>query len=247
MKKIAIIVLLGVMCMCAHAETIVLRTGARVTGSILFQNEEVVIVRDTNGARFQYMRSDVEEILTNEEVNELESEGVRELEGEEIQTPKKASILLELGGGTVYVPGKNMGAAAFVDLLVGSHHMGDKHIFVGGGVGYHGVFMGEEKYNFLPIEAAVRVPFIEQKHAPVFGVALGYGVALSKDYLGGVYAGVDLGYRCQINPKTAVGLVFYTQFQQAMLKTVETIEEQKFEKTTGCNLLSFGAKFALYF
>ena len=101
--------------------------------------------------------------------------------------------------------------------------------------------------NFLPIQAAVRIPFLEQKHSPVAGLALGYGVALSKEYLGGLYAGVDLGYRCQINPKTAVGAVFFTQFQQAQILTEESIEGVSFQGKEGRNLLSFGAKFTLYF
>ena len=52
--------------LCAHAETILLRTGARVRGEIVFQNEEVVIVRDAEGKRFQYLRSDVEAVLTDD-------------------------------------------------------------------------------------------------------------------------------------------------------------------------------------
>ena len=140
-----------------------------------------------------------------------------------------------------------MGAAVSADLLVGSHHIGDKHIFVGGGVGYHGAFMGADKYNFLPIQAAIRMPFTETKHAPVFGLGIGYGIALSKNYVGGLYAGVDLGYRYQLNPKTALGAVFYTQFQQAKMNVTETVEETEFVNNTGRNLISFGAKFTLYF
>jgi hypothetical protein len=170
---------------------------------------------------------------------------------------KKASILLELAGGSAYIPNKALGAAVSVDLLVGSHHINGRHIFIGGGLGYHGLFMVNpnaassknvaQKLNFLPIQAAIRIPFLEQKHSPVAGLAIGYGVALSKDYLGGLYAGVDLGYRCQLNPKTAIGAVFYTQFQQAQIIATESIEGTGFEGKTGRNLLSFGAKFTLYF
>lgn len=248
MRKIFVYILFSALSLAyVHAETIILHTGARVKGTVVFQNEEVVIVRDAeSGARFQYPRTDVAEILSDESP-ELEGEEVRDLEKEqEIQTPKKASILLELAGGAAFNPGIQDGGLASVDLLVGSHHIGDRHLFIGGGLGYHGVFLGEEKYNFLPIQAALRMPFMETKHAPVFGFAFGYGVALSKEYVGGIYAGIDLGYRCQLNPKTALAIVAFTQFQQAKINTTTTIEEEHFSNQTGRNIVSAGLKLAIY-
>ncbi len=246
-KSLYIFVFFCLSALCAHAETIVLRTGARVKGTIVFQNEEVVIVREAeSGARFQYPRADVEVVLSDEEAGDSASQEPGNAV-EEITTSKKASILLELSGGAAVNPGTATGGAAGVDLLVGSHHIGDKHVFVGGGLGYHGLFLGAEKYNFLPIQVAVRMPFMETKHAPVFGFSAGYGVALSKNYLGGIYAGMDLGYRCQINPKIALALVAYAQFQQAKITTTTVIEEDSFESKTGRNLVTSGIKLCLYF
>lgn len=242
-KSLYILALLCLCALCAHAETILLRTGARVKGEIVFQNEEVVIVRNAEGKRFQYMRSDVEQILTEEVEEEVQ---VVE-EDNDIKTSKKASILLELAGGAAVQPGETAGGTFSVDLLVGSHHIGDRHLFVGGGLGYHGLFLGEDKYNFLPIQAAVRMPFTETKHAPVFGVALGYGIALSKEYLGGLYASADFGYRCQLNPKTAIAVVAYTQFQQAKVPVTVIIDGNEYTSKYGRNLVSVGLKLALYF
>ena len=233
--------------MCAQAETVVLRTGARVTGTIILQNEEVVIVRNEEGARFQYPRAEVETIVEEGETG-LEDERVSGLEEEvSIQTPKKASVLLELAGGVAGGKGSDAGlsvsAAYSVDLLVGSHHIGNRHIFVGGGLGFHGEASG---YNFLPIQAALRMPLTENRHAPVFGVSLGYGVALSKEYLGGLYTGLDFGYRCQLNHKTAIGVVAFGQFQQAKIHVVETVEGVEFVNHVGRNLFAAGLKFTLY-
>ena len=247
MRKLTFLILLFVSLSCAHAETILLRTGVRVKGTVVFQNEEVVIIRNEEGARFQYPRADVEAVLTDEEASAKDDEAALNEDKEEIKTPKKASILLELAGGAAVNPNEAVGGAVSVDLLVGSHHIGDRHLFVGGGLGYHGLFLGEDKYNFLPIQAAVRMPFTESKHAPVFGVAAGYGVALSKEYLGGLYASADFGYRCQLNSKTAVALVFYTQFQQAFVSTTTDIEGETFTTKAGRNFVSAGLKLALYF
>lgn len=238
---------------CAHAETIVLRTGARVEGTIVFQNEEVVIIRDAEGARFQYPRSDIESV-TSEGVKELTSEGAEISRVRDVETSndldggtKKASILLELGGGAAVSPGDASGGGFSVDFLVGSHHIGNKHLFIGGGLGYHGLFIGGAKYNFLPIQVALRMPLMEQKHAPAFGVSLGYGVALSKAYVGGLYAGLDFGYRYQINPKTALAVMINAQFQQAKVTVTETIGEDVYTHKTGRYLVMPGIKLALYF
>ena len=131
--------------------------------------------------------------------------------------------------------------------MIGTHHIGDRHLFIGGGLGYHGIFLSGKTYNFLPIQVAFRMPVTEKRHAPVLGLALGYGVALSKNYLGGVYAGVDFGYRCQINPKTAISLVAFAQFQQARIDSNETIEDVVFVNHTGCHLCTPGIKLALCF
>lgn len=242
-KKLSIIAFVLLCALCAHAETLVLRTGARVKGSIVFQNDEVVILRNAEGARFQYPRAEVQEILTVE----TEEEETAQAEEDNIGTSKKVSIALELGGGAACIPNGACGGGFSVDFLVGTHHIGDRHLFVGAGLGYHGMFIKGATYNFLPIQVAIRLPLIEQKHAPVFGLALGYGVALSKDYKGGIYAGLDFGYRCQINEKTAIALVASAQFQQAKMSVTETIEGNTFTNYTGRFLVSPELKFVVFF
>ena len=42
---------------------IVLNSGAHIAGEILLQNEEVVIIKKKDGARYQYPRTEVASIL----------------------------------------------------------------------------------------------------------------------------------------------------------------------------------------
>lgn len=244
MKKLYTIALILLCALCAHAETLILRTGARVKGEILFRNEEVVIIRNAEGARFQYPRAEVQEILM---VDPVEEEVVAEEKKDEIGTSKKVSVALELGGGAACIPNSAVGGGFSVDFLVGSHHIGSRHIFLGAGLGYHGMFIGEERFNFLPIQLALRLPLLEQKHAPVFGMSLGYGIALSKDYKGGIYAGLDFGYRYQINEKTALAVVTSAQFQQAKIGATEIVDGNTFTNFTGRYLVSPELKLVLLF
>ncbi len=244
-RSISILSLICAFVICAHAETLLLRTGARVRGEIVFQNNEVVILHDADGARFQYPRTDVLEILADESATSTSQD--LETSTEDITTSKKISILLELAGGVAVNPNEAAGGAFSVDLLVGTHHIADRHLFIGGGLGYHGLFFGADKFNFLPIQAAVRIPFTESKHAPVAGLAIGYGIALSKNYIGGLYASADMGYRYQINPHTAVAVVAFAQFQQAKIHLTETMDSEPFVNYVGRNFLIPGIKIALYF
>lgn len=245
MRKAAFLIVFLASLLCAHAETIILRTGARVKGTVVFQNEEVVIVRNEEGKRFQYMRSDVEEVLSDDAA--VEEEAKAEEAEEEITTPKKASILLEVSCAPAIMVPFSTGGNAGVDFLAGTHHIKDKHIFIGAGIGYHGYFMDGYAYNFLPIEAKLSLPFIEAKHAPLFGLAIGYGIALSKDYVGGIYTDLDFGYRYQINPKSALAVLVFASFQQARLKINETIDGSTYTNRTGRNFVTPGIKFALFF
>ena len=70
MRKVVLLIVLCAAVLCAHAETLILRTGARVQGTIVFQNEEVVIIRDYEGQRFQYPRADVAQILSDATADE---------------------------------------------------------------------------------------------------------------------------------------------------------------------------------
>ena len=229
----------------AHARTIILRTGARVSGTVVFENDEVVIIRNAEGARFQYPRAEIVKIV-DDEVETSKSRD-HETSKEEATKTKKVSLLLELGAGAAVLPNEAAGGAFHVDMLVGSHHIGDKHMFLGGGFGYHGLFFGANKYHFMPIQVALRVPFLETKHAPFFGVSVGYGIALSKNYKGGIYAGIDFGYRYAINPKTAVAVTFFTQLQQAKITTTEIIESDQYTNTAGRVFITPGIKLGLYF
>ena len=215
-----------------------------MSGTVVFENEEVVIIRDAEGARFQYPRTEIVEIV-EDEVDTSTSQDL-ENSNEEITT-RKVSLLFEIGTGAAIKPNETAGGAFDVDLMVGSHHIGDKHLFIGGGFGYHGLFFRADKYHFMPIQLVLRVPFVESKHAPFFGASAGYGIALGKNYKGGIYAGIDFGYRCQINPATAVAITAFAQMQQATITTTEIIESSEYINTTGRVFITPGIKLGLYF
>ncbi len=226
-----------------QAEVLTLRTGTQVQGTIIFQNEEVIVFKDASGARFQYPRADVLSISDEVSVfNQPQADTVSS-----VTSSKKVSVLLELAGGATFIPADTVGGHFGANLLVGSHDMLGKRIFLGGGIGYIGEFMGRQRYAFLPVQLAVRIPFLQQKNSPIAGIALGYGVALGKEYLGGLYAGVDLGYCYRISTKSALYIAADVQFQQAKIEVQETIEDTSFTNHTGRGFVHTGIRLGFFF
>ena len=261
MKRLVILLVAMTAWVWTQAEVVTLKSGAQVRGTIVMQNDEVVILRDASGMRMQYPRKEVVKIE-----QEASGEGTNEGTNGEWQTvgeghPKKASILLEVGAGIGTMPyarGDLWGLwfTYNADLLVGTHNLAGKKIFLGGGVGYHGDAV-DPTMHFLPIQAALRAPLMQTKHAPMVGVSLGYGVALSKEYTGGIYTDLMLGYRYEINSKSSFAISADLQFQQATMTVTEVIkapatytdpEEAYYTNKAGRSLIRTGfVKFSFFF
>ena len=250
MKRLAIIVVMVLAWVSIQADVVTLKNGAQVRGTIVLQNDEVVILRNASGVRMQYPRAEVVSITQNEEQEQQQAEVQTVGEGHK----KKASILLEVGMGFSILPNDHMGGIHYnADLLVGTHNLADRKIFVGGGLGYHGEVI-DRTYHFLPIQAALRAPLMLTKHAPTVGVSLGYGVALDKNYTGGMYADLMLGYRYEINSKSSLALSADVQFQQATIQVVEEMggdpnvnPDAGFINKAGRSIVRTGLKLSLFF
>lgn len=200
MRHFNILLILLTLSATMQAEVIRLKTGKVVEGDILLQNEHVVVLRDRSGAKYQYPMSEVERIGKPGDTEfadvpaAVETKPIATTSGE-----RKAMFRFELAGGMGTID-KAVGGSMSADMLVGSRRLAGRELMIGGGVGYHGYWADGRSMHFLPIQVAMRYTLLEQTHSPYIGVGIGYGVALSKDYVGGIYSGLDLGYR-YLTPK----------------------------------------------
>lgn len=289
------ILLIGLMIACAmgvHAEFITLKNGQTVQGQILVDNSDVLIIKDKNGARFQYPRTEVVSVSSSNPAVAASTEKAASKDGDKKQetgnkkqetkvkkqetgikntttytggeAPKKTSFRLELAGGAGTEPSQRWGGAASADLLLGSKQIAGKEILLGGQIGYHGYFFptvqNDKKtvatLHFLPIALALRGALMPGTHAPELGMSIGYGIALDKKYLGGIYVGLDAGYRYRISTNNAFYMGAYLQFQQAEISTTETINDvdaddnpfaTQYTNKTGRSLVNIGMKIGLSF
>lgn len=248
------------------AEIIRLKSGKQLEGTIVFQNEEVVVIRDASGKRFQYPMSDVAgigEAPSNQEKSDAagqrtDKKGVspsdEAVQVAEAPNAPKVSICLGVNGGASLLPlppvdgqsANQLGAGLGADFSVGTYSLLKRKIFLGGGLGFHGYLMNGKNHFFLPVTLRVEVPLMQTKHAPVLGMGAGYGIGL-QGMKGGFYGALQFGWKVSYGRKGGFFLGLFGDFQQARLTETETISGVDYTSEAQRSLCSFGAKTALYF
>ncbi len=247
MKRIGIVLIALLVLQTLSAEVIVMKSGKRYSGEIVFQNEEVVIIRDVTGTRFQCPRADIRSIGAQEME---QTQMMTKIANSDLQVPtKRVSLSIEAVGGALAIPREQWGGYLDANFIIGSRRIKNKNILLGGAVGYFGGFFKETTYSFIPLQVVARVPIIDAKHAPQVNFSVGYGIATSKNYKGGLHAAVDVCYRYQMNEKSAVLLGVNVLFQQASLAGVEMKEGQLFTSSdlVGKGFIGIGAKVGILF
>ena len=260
----------------AQADVVVLQSGKEIQGTILVQNEEVVIIKTTSGSRFQYPADEVKTIRKEKSDRQGGADqSACAREGETIEdrqahpsSVKRVSVAIELVGGAASKPkDDNTYGNLSAHLLVGSHNLLHRGIFLGGSVGYLGALYTTTQtivttttpivkktttaYSFLPITLAARIPLLQDKHSPMIGMQLGYGIALSKDYQGGLNAGLNIGYCYRISERQRLYVAADCQFQQAFITTTEHITDNEGQKheynhPAGQCFIQYGVRLGIY-
>lgn len=246
----------------AMADVIKLKTGQTVEGTILFQNEEVVVIRDASGAKFQYPMSEIvqDEPLQEDQVQPEQTETPNAQKEEKpaapqtVNTGRKVSLGISVFGGGACVPGPVVGTEqkgawggnAGADVMVGTSNLFQRRIFLGGATGYHAYMLNGDIYSFIPIMLRAEIPLMLTKHAPMLGMGVGYGIGL-KDVKGGVCADVEFGWRYNYSRKGAFFFGIYGNFQGAELPVTEIVSDKAYTAPAYRNLCGFGAKIALFF
>jgi len=243
MKKIIYIGLLLCFTMSVQAEVVVLQSGKTIEGEILLQNEDIVMLLDKDGRKFQFPRQEVVDIIipNNKTV-------VVEHKEEKLNTGGKGNcaLRLDLSGGALFIPTLNNGGYASVDLQIGTRQIGQRRIFLGGSVGYQAAIT-DKTSNFLPLMVVCSLPLTKGKHAPELGTALGYGFAIKNPAKGGLVAKLDMSWRYQMNASTAMLLGVQARWQGAQVKFMEEVDGKDYYSTLGRNYVNLGLRLAFEF
>lgn len=239
MKRILHILLLLILSCPIFAEIVTLRSGQIVRGEILLQNDEVIIIRASNGMRHQYPTSEVVSIRDNEVLVEASST--------QPPTTRPVNIALQVHGGVLYVPELGVGGQFGTDFMIGSRAIQGKRMFLGGSIGYRAKVIGSTTYSFIPLLAHIHMPLTEQKNAPLLGMSIGYGFAANKNDQGGICIGANVGGNYIINQQASLQYGIFAEWQQAQTDVIQYIDNTPYTNHMGCNFLAIGVKLAVLF
>ena len=227
-----------------QAEVVVLRSGQIIKGEIILNNEEVVILRQKDGLRYQYPQTEVVSIS-------MDTPAETAMDTMTTQRPKRVDIGLLAYGGVALVPHKGTGATAEVHAMVGSHNLLNRQIFLGGSLGYRGVFVGEQNYSWIPLQLVLQFPIAPNQspiaNSPLVGCSLGYAFATNKEWGSGVCADIHVGWCFQMSERNSLSLAFKAQWQQTAISIEETIHDTSYSNHVGCSILSLGVSLGLRF
>ena len=239
MKRLVGILLIWAALICSvHADVVVLRSGKTIKGEILINNDEVLILRQKDGSRFQFPKQDIASIHADD---------VPKVQLVTDTLPStKIAFSISMAGGATYTPN---GWGGFVQpmLFLGANMAQHQPIIIGGSIGYYGVITKDNTYSWIPIQATIRYPIIRKKTnsqtmkgMPLIGTSIGYAIATSQEWSGGVCFGVDFGWMKSFSKKSSIYITLTTQCLQTRMKTTEIIHENKFQNFKGCTLGSIG-------
>ncbi len=247
MRKLYYILLLLLFPLCSFSDVVVtLRSGSSLTGNIVFQNDEVVVIKSQEGQRFQYPMSEVESI------REAEISIEEVIEEEKPVSAKKVGISLNLSGGASFMPHETAGGSVGAEVFIGACNLFNKHIFIGGGIGYSGFFISPASgtsrvLSFIPVELRFSAPLMQTAHAPAIGCSIGYGFSPKGIDRGGLTAALDFGWRWQMTEKHALFAGLGFAFQQGKTEVAEIVDGNEYVSLVVRNLCRIGAKVAVQF
>ena len=230
------------------AEVVVLQSGQSVKGDIVLQNEDVVIIRATNGMRYQYPMSEVLDVKQDEHV----SEPAQEKKDAEDQF-KHVAVCAQTVGGGVYVPYMGWGGNVGASLKIGANLLEEKQMFVGGEVGYKAMIFTDQTYSFIPLQFFFSTILNSEKHAPIVGVNVGYSFSANRKTQGGICAGANVGWHYKIDHDTSIALGISTDWQQAkteikqMIVNPDTNEQKDYTNYMGVNFITLAVRLAIHF
>lgn len=218
-----------------------LSNGQTIVGKVLVETDDVVVIKDSEGSRYQYPRS---EIVGREEVETAEVETTAQPSA----SHKRVGLLVELRGGWATMPSFMQGGEAGASLTIGGYVLSDRRMLLGGQIGYRHLFLSptdglQNKLSapFLPIQLSFMLPLTTQPSAPFVMLSAGYAVSLNKARKGGAAADLSLGWRWLTPSEKAVMIALRASLLQTRLQQYESIDGNKYADNIGRAIIQTGA------
>lgn len=229
-------------------DKVTLKTGEVYIGEIILKNNDIVMLKDTEGTRFQFPISEIKSIekVTSADIIKNTKTGIP------VSDSGLGNVcgLLELSGGLGSAKNKFSSMPnGQASLSFGSRMLQSKVLFIGGGVGYFSVFESQssEIISFVPLYMRLKSNFSKKKTSPYILFDAGYSFALTSGYEGGLYSKVGLGVQHNATAKTSIYWGAFTSIQNFTGTLTETNNALPYNYYGNSSIVNFGLNLGLQF
>lgn len=205
MKKLLLLICIHLVVLTVNAQDtnsstkITLKSGAVFVGELIVNNNELIMLKDKTGARFQFSTSEVEKVET------VHSEITISTQNKEIIDHSTdhfcGQIELSIGNASARKAFETS-LSPQVNLYFGNKKAFGKDLFAGVGAGY--LWIPAVNLSLVPVAIKVQTNTTKNRTSPFVGLESGYTFSANKNFGGGLFARATIGFNYRLTYKTAL-------------------------------------------
>lgn len=183
---------------------IVLKTGSVYTGKVLLKNDEVLMLKDANGARFQFQTKEIKSISEQSP----DDKNIAEQDPTNPGEPETDFCSIVETGICTSGARKSFGNELFAQISIsfGNKKTLGKNLFTGLGAGYLFCLNNSSpsKPTLIPVFAKAVLTTGKKPNALHLGIESGYAFSTNDACKGGLFTSISTGITFRLNDKTAL-------------------------------------------
>lgn len=230
----------------ALQDKITLKTGEVYTGEILVLNSEIVMLKSSNGTRFQFQLSEVKKFEKTTKVDVNDSTTYYDRNSE---IGNFAGFLDISGGVSSAKFGFGSSPNTQASLVFGNKSVLGQQIFLGVGIGLNNTLLSETNSNilFMPVFLKMQANLSKDKTAPFAGLDTGYAFGMTNGYGGGAFAKISTGISRKTRNKTSLSIGFFAGINSISGNLTEINSAGSYNYHGNTIMTNFGLNFGLLF
>lgn len=226
---------------------ITLKSGITYTGTILVENDEIIMIQMKDGAKIQFQHTDVlkKELTPENSLQDIESDNSSPAYSNATKDELikgRIEIANVIGGGKNTFKNKNFIQAL---LIFGKNSVSQSELYFGVGSGIFSSTIKSVNITFIP--AFIHLEYNKKNEtknrlSAFAGLKAGYSFSLQKSVNGGIFIQPDLGMKVSLNNRSTFRLsaTLGNQIFSGELKESNNSNYYSYNGTT--NLLTIGLR-----
>ncbi|MDR2824223.1 MAG: hypothetical protein LBB41_03370 [Prevotellaceae bacterium] len=213
-----------------------IKNGGTFKGNIIMQTETMIILKTTDGARFQFPMSDIENVTAISQSLEPYSEA----------PISEFKILIDIDGGSYFKNRAFDGVGCFSgDIVLGVSTF--NQFYLGVGVGYESVFAKPENVNLLKIFFKMQKTFSSKTFSPYSSLDFGYSLISNENWRGGLFVKASGGVSVRVGNNNFLLLGLNLGIQGCIAPLTETRNGEIYIYSGSTFLPKFGVSAGIMF